>query len=264
MKLSYFVLSCSLVISFLLPHSSALWAFDSEKRDLIRIAKNEKKASQEDSVAERDRVIEAYEREKLAKFKRNIGRRYLVSKTVRPVEFHNNPEDLKRIFSIQKEKEGFLITEVIQSHSEKMYFYHVVFDAGQTGYLMADGNYLEMKILEGDIIPLTRRASPKEKSPGRSKGAGLKAVELVKNHLIKIDPMTGQRMTVESRMAEARAKVFAHLKWRYEATEIGTNRWRVIQYAEGEEKASILRTWVVDLSTLTVHPENMSAKNLYR
>lgn len=264
MKLSYFMLSCSFMISFLLMDPSVLWAMDSEKSELIRIAKNEKRSSQEDPESETDRVIEAYERDKLAKFKRNIGRRYLVVKTVRPVEFHHSPEDLQRTFTVAKEKEGFLITEVIQNYSEKLYFYRVVFDSGQSGYLMADGNYLALKTLEGSIIPLTPKAGFKGKSAGSPKGPALQAVELVKSHLIKIDPMTGQRMTVESRMAETRAKGFPKLKWRYEATEIGNNRCRVIQYAEGEEKSSLLRTWIVDLSTRTVHPENMSAKNLYR
>jgi hypothetical protein len=264
MKLSYFVLSCSFMISFLLTHSSTLWAFDSEKRELIRIAKSEKKATQGDPGAERDRVIEEYEKEKLAKFKRNIGRRYLVVRKVRPVEFHKDPEDTQRTFTVPKEKEGFLITEVIQNHSGSMYFYRVVFDSGQTGYLMADGNYLELKTLEGSLIPLTRKANAKGKGWASSKGTLHQAVTLVKNHLIRVDPMTGQRVTVESRMAEAKARFFPTLTWRYEVQEIGDHRCRVFQYSEGEEKPSLIRTWIIDFSTLTVHPENQAAQNLYR
>jgi len=253
-----------LILSFLSPDPSALLAIDSEKMGFIQIAKNEKRGSQEESKSEADRAIEAYEREKLAKFKRNIGKRYLVVRTVRPVEFQHSPEEPKNTFSIQKEKEGFLITEVIQNHSGAIYFYQVVFDSGQTGYLMAEGNHLQIKTLEGSIIPLTRKARAKGKSLGSPKGPASQAVALVKNHLIKIDPMTGQRMTVELRMTETKARFFPNLKWRYEAREIGNNRCRVIQYSEGEENSSLLRTWIIDLSTQTVHPENMSAKNLYR
>lgn len=260
-----------LAVLFILPflwvpltHPWALHATDVEQIGFVQIAKSEKKIPQGDPGAKTDQIIEAYEKEKLAKFKRHIGRRYLVVRTVRPVEFHHSPEDPQRTFTISKEKEGFLITEVIQNHSEKRYFYRVVFDSGQSGYLMADGNYLELKTLEGSIVPLGRKASAKGKSADSPKGSALRAVELVKNHLIWINPMTGQRMTVESRMAEARAKVFPKLKWRYEAIEIGNNRCRVIQYAEGEENVPLLRTWIVDLLILTVHPENKTAQGLYR
>ncbi len=213
---------------------------------------------------EPERAIEAYEREKLAKFKRNIGKNYLAVKTVRPVEFHKSPEDPQRTFTLQKEKEGFLITEVLQNHSETIYFYRVVFDSGQTGYLMADGNYLELKTLEGSLIPLSGKASAKSKRSGAAKGTTHQTVTLVKNHPIRVDPMSGKRVTVESRMAEFKAKSFPNLTWRYEAQEIGNNRWRVIQYSEGEEKTSLIRTWIIDLSTFTVHPENRAAQALYR
>lgn len=264
MNIYFLFLPCLLILPFLTPDPSAIQTIHPGKNGRIQIAKGEEKGSRGEFKSEGDRIIEEYEREKLAKFKRNVGRRYLVIKTVRPAEFQNSPEDPKKTFSVQKEKEGFMITEVIQNHSGTMYFYQVVFDSGQMGYLSAEGNYLEMKILEGNIIPLNRRASAKEKSSGRPKGSSHKAVELVKNHLIKIDPMTGQRVSVELRMTEAKARFFPNLKWEYEAKEIGNNRCRVVQYSEGEEKSSLLRTWIVDLSTLTVHPENMAAKNLYR
>jgi hypothetical protein len=264
MNIYFLFLPCLLILPFLTPDQSAIQTIHSGKNGLIQIAKGEEKGSRGESKAYGDRIIEEYEREKLAKFKRNIGKRYLVIKTVRPAEFYKSPEDLDRSFTIQKEKEGFIITEVIQNRSGTMNFYQVIFDSGEMGYLSADGNYLEIKILEGSIIPLTRRASVKEKSSGRPKGSSHKAVELVKNHLIKIDPMTGQRVSVELRMTEAKARFFPNLKWGYEAREIGNNRYRVVQYSEGEEKSSLLRTWIIDLSTLTVHPENRAAQTLYQ
>ncbi len=256
------------IFSFLLSFFSALpfglQAIDADTIGLVWLSKNEKRGVAEEVRSERDQVIETYEREKLAKFKRNIGRRYLLIRTARPVQFYKSPEDSGKTFTLQKEKEGFQITEVVQNESKTISFYGVIFDSGQAGYLMADGNELELRILEGTIIPLTKRASAKEKRGGSPKGATHQAVSLVKNHLIKLDPMTGRSVTVESRMAEAKAKSFPNLTWRYEAREIGNRRYRVIQYSEGEEKSSLLRTWIVDLSTLGVHPENRAARELYR
>jgi hypothetical protein len=65
-------------------------------------------------------------------------------------------------------------------------------------------------------------------------------------------------------MLETRATSYPKLKWRYEAKEIGTNRYRVTQIAEGESDRSVYRTWVVDLSTRKVTAENQAAKDLYR
>ncbi len=232
---------------------------------LTWVAKGEGKGSvQREPRSEGDRIIEEYEREKLAKWKRNIGKRYLVVRTVRPAEFYKSPEDLDRSFTIQKEKEGFLIAEVVQNRSGTMNFYQVIFDSGEMGYLSADGNYLEIKALEGSIIPLSRGQGAKRKEQGFPNVSSVKAVDLVKRHLIKMDPMTGERMSIELRMMEAKARFFPNLKWRYEAREIGHNRVRVIQFSEGEESTPILRTWIVDLSTQAVHPENRAAQTLYR
>jgi hypothetical protein len=65
-------------------------------------------------------------------------------------------------------------------------------------------------------------------------------------------------------MLETRATAYPKLKWRYEAKEIGNNRYRVTQIAEGESDRSVFRTWLVDLSTRKVTPENQAAKDLYR
>ncbi len=264
MMSSLSLFSCSFLFSYFLILPSALQAMEGAALEFVQLARNEERGSPEKIRSERDQVIEAYEQEKLAKFKRNIGRRYLLIRTARPVQFYRSPEDSGKTFTLQKEKEGFQITEVVQNESRTISFYGVIFDSGQTGYLMADGNELELRILEGTIIPLTQKAGAREKRGGSPKGAAHQAVSLVKNHLIKLDPMTGKSVTVESRMAEAKAKSFPRLTWRYEAREIGNHRYRVIQYSEGEEKSTLLRTWMVDLSTLGVHPENRAAQDLYR
>ncbi len=208
-------------------------------------------------------ILEEYEKEKRSKMKRNIGRRYLIVRSARPVEFFRSPEESNQGFVIQKEKEGFLITEVIQNLSGTMNFYYVLFDSGETGYLGADGNYLEIKTLDRSLIPLGKR-DWKGKGQPPLKGSFLKAVEMVKSHLIKIDPMTGGRISVESRMKEIKSKVSPHLKWTYEAQGINPDRVRVIQWSEGEEPTLIIRTWVVDLFPQRVLPENISAQKLYR
>jgi hypothetical protein len=65
-------------------------------------------------------------------------------------------------------------------------------------------------------------------------------------------------------MMDEKVKSFPNLKWRYEAKEIGNNKYRVTQYAgEGVGPPSI-RTWIVDLSTAEVKPENLAAKEMYR
>jgi hypothetical protein len=212
----------------------------------------------------KEKAIEEYEREKLAKWKRNIGNRYMVFKTVRPVEFFQSPEDTNKGFSISKEKEAFLITEVVQNHSGMMNFYHVVFDSGGTGYLSADGNYLGIKIADRSILPLARVTARMGKDHGLHKSTSIKAIEMVKRHLIRIDPMSGGKMSVELRMVEAKARFFPGLKWRYEAREIDRKRLRVLQFAEGEEASLIIRTWIVDLSDQAVKPENMAAQRLYQ
>ena len=218
---------------------------------------------QEGQKAESVQALEEYEKEKLAKLKQNIGKRYLVIRTVRPVEFYRSPEEEGKKFIVQKEKEGFLITEVVQNRSGTMNFYHVVFDSGEIGYLSADGNYLGLKILEKSIILLSR-AGAKGGDSGAMRGSSSKAVELVKKHHIRVNPMSGDRLSVESRMVEARTRFFPNLKWRYEAREIGHGRVRVIQFSEGEGSGNILRTWIVNSSTQAVQPENQSAQSLYQ
>ena len=123
-----------------------------------------------------------YEKEKLAKLKGDIGRRYLTVKKINTEEFYESPDDLEKKLMIKREKEGFVITGVVQNHSGTMNFYQVKFDTGQVGYLSADGIYLEIKIKEGSLISVPKRASTKKKSLTQSKALSSQAVELVKNH----------------------------------------------------------------------------------
>ena len=214
--------------------------------------------------AGREQAIEDYEQEKLAKFKQNIGRRLLTVKKINPAEFYESPDDLERKLNIKREKEGFVIMEVVQNQSGTMNFYQVKFDTGQIGYLSADGNYLQIKIKEGSLISVSRRGSAKKKDWSQSKTLTSQAVELVKNHLTLDNPVTGAKRSVEKRMMDQKMSSFPNLKWRYEAKEIGNNKYRVTQYAgEGAGPPSI-RTWIIDLSTREVKPENLAAKELYR
>jgi hypothetical protein len=201
--------------------------------------------------------MEKYEKEKLAKLKRNIGRRYLTVKKINPAELHESPDDLEKKVMIEGEKESFVITAVVQNHSGTMNFYQVEFDTGQVGYLSADGNYLEIKIKEGSLIPAPKRASTKKKRLSQSKAFSSQAVELVKNH-----PTPGG--SVEKRMMDEKAKSFPYPIWRYEANEIGGKNFRVLQYVEERSVPPFVRTWTVDLSTRKVRPENLAAKEMYR
>jgi len=222
------------------------------------LAKNgEGPSPKEDSRQGPPPAIEEYEKEKLAKIKRNIGRRLLTVKTINPTEFYESPDYLEKKLRVKREKEGFVITEVVQNQLGTMNFYQVKFDSGERGYLSADGNYLEIKIKEGSLISVPKRASAKKKNLSQSKVLASQAVELVKGHLTPAG-------SVEKRMMDEKTKSFPNLKWRYEAKEIGSNKYRVTQYAGEGVGPPLIRTWIVDLSTAEIKPENLAAKEMYR
>jgi hypothetical protein len=241
------------------------------------LAKNEKPSpakenlkpgmGQEDSKPELIPAIEEYEKQKLIRLRQNIGRKFLVPRTVRPVIFFESPESQSGRISY-KEKEGFITTDVVQNQSGRMYFYKVKFDSGKIGYLGADGNALEILIREGSLIPVGRvrprrlHQKAKEQPSGQTVDMSSEAMEMVKNQITTPDPVTGERKTVEMRMIEAKAKL-PKLKWRYEAKEIGPYRYRVTQYSEGGLNRQTIRTWIVDLHQVKVIPENTAAKRLY-
>jgi len=235
------------------------------KDSLSLLVKNgEQPSSKEGSREGPPPAIEEYEKEKLAKMKRNIGRRLLTVRTINPAEFYESPDDIERKLRIKREKEGFVIVEVVQNQSGNMNFYQVKLDTGQTGYLSADGNYLEIKIKEGSLISVPKRTGTKKKSLTQSNALASQAVELVKNHLTLAEPVTGEKRSVEKRMVDEKVKSFQNLKWRYEAKEIGSHRFRVTQYAGEGVGPPLIRTWIVDLSTTEVRPENLAAKEMYR
>jgi hypothetical protein len=196
--------------------------------------------------------------------KKHIGKRFMAVRTVRPPEFYESPDNLRKKIVI-KEKEEFFIMDVVQNQLGTMNFYKVRLESGKIGYLSADGSNLEIRIKDGSIIPITKRVGKKKlPSVSASKEKASKAVELVKNHLIPSDPVSRDKRSVERRMIEVKATSSPNLKWRYEAKEIGNNKYRVTQYAEGESDRTITRTWIVDLSTAKVNPENLAAKKMYQ
>jgi len=220
------------------------------------LAKSEEE-SKEDLKGGPDPAIEEFEREKLAKFKKNIGRRLMFVRTNNPAVFYESPDDRERKLRIKRDKEGFVITEVVQNQSGTMNFYRVKFDPGEIGYLGADGNHLEIKIKEGSLISVSKRGNAKKKSVSQSKALVSQAVGLVKNHPTPTGP-------VEKRMMDEKTRSFPNMKWKYEAKEIGKNKYRVTQHAGEGAGPPLTRTWTVDLSTSTVNPENLAAKEMYR
>ncbi len=210
------------------------------------LTKNEEGPSpKEDLKGGYSSAIEEYEKEKLAKMKRNIGRRLLTVKTINPAVFYESPNDLERKLRVKREKEGFVIVAVVQNQSGTMNFYQVKFDSGETGYLSSDANNLEIKIKEGSLISLPKRTSAR-KNLSQTKVLASQAVELVKNHLTLADPVTSEKRSVEKRMMDQKARSFPNLKWRYEAKEIGNNKYRVTQYAGEGVGPPIIRTWIVE------------------
>jgi hypothetical protein len=233
------------------------------KDSLSLLAKSEG-GSKEEVRGGPDPAIEEYEKEKLARYKRNIGRRLMFVRTNNPAVFYESPDDLEKKLIVKREKEGFVIAEVVQNQLGTMNFYRVKFESGEIGYLGADGSNLEIKIKEGSLMSAPQRTSVKKKSLTQSKASASEAVELVKNHLTLLDSVTGEKRSVEKRMMDEKTRSFPNMKWRYETKEIGKNKYRVTQYAgEGVGPPSI-RTWVVDLSTSEIKPENLAAKEMYK
>ena len=103
-----------------------------------------------------------------------------------------------------------------------------------------------------------KRGSSKKKSVSQSKSKLVsQAVELVKHHPTPAG-------SVEKRMMDEKTRSFPSMKWRYEAKEIGKNRYRVTQYAGEGVGPDSIRTWIIDLSASEVKPENLAAREMYR
>jgi len=235
------------------------------KASLCLLAKNEGEVSRkEDSKVIPPKVIEQYEKEKLAKMEQNVGRRLLTAPAVNPPEFFESPDDPGKKIRVKREKEGFIIEKVVQNRSGTMNFYRVKFDSGETGYLAADGDNLEIRITEGSLISVQKKTSVVRRGSSQSKARASQAVDMVKHHATLTDPTTGRKRSVEMRMIEEKARSFPNLTWKYEAKEIGKNMYRVTQYSGEGAGPPLTRTWIVDLSTTEVNPENLAAKEMYR
>jgi hypothetical protein len=259
-----------LIVSFIFCHFFFLQTYPclaqrSPKDSLSLSAKNEEEASpEEDSKVIPPKVIEEYEKEKLAKMKQNVGKRLMTAPTTNPAEFYESPDDLGKKVRVKREKEGFIIEKVVQNRLGTMNFYRVKFDSGETGYLGADGNNLEIRIKEGSLISVPKMTSRNNQRLGQSKARASKAVELLRNHPTLTDPTTGKKRSVEMRMVEEKMRSYPNLKWKYEAKEIGKNKYRVTQSSGEGAGPPLIRTWIVDLSTKEVNPENLAAKEMYR
>jgi hypothetical protein len=259
---TFFIILSSLLV---LP---GVWMAQIDKGKVVALSGNwaivSAKSDQKGGQGKPVKSIEDYEKQKLAQMKKNIGRRLMAVRTARPAEFYESPDNLEKKISI-KEKEEFLILDVVQNKSGTMNFYKVRLESGKTGYLGADGSNLELRLKDGSIMTLTKKLGKKESlSVSRIKEGASKAIELVRNHLIPSDPISKDKRSIERRMVELKATSFPNLKWRYEAKEIGSNKFNVTQYTEGESDRVIVRTWTVDLPTSKVSPENAAAKALYR
>ncbi len=252
-----------LYLSFIQSYPCLSQHFSEDSLSLL--AKNEEESSPKGDVSVvPPKVVEDYEREKLAKLKQNVGRRLVTAPTINPAEFYESADDLGKKVRVKREKEGLIIEKVVQNRSGTMNFYQVKFDSGETGYLSADGNNLEIKIKEGSLISVPKKVRTSKRSLTQSKGRGLQAVVLVRDHPTLPDPTTGKKRSVEMRMVEQKMRSFPNLKWRYEAKEIGKNKYRVTQSSGEGAGPPLIRTWIVDLSTEEVHPENLAAKEMYR
>ena len=224
-------------------------------------------STKEDWKAKRDQAIEKFEKEKLVKLKRQIGRKFMAVGVDGPLVFYESADDLEKKIWV-KGKEPIRVVDIVLNHPGTMYFYKVKFESGKMGYLSADGLALEVLIRENRLIPLSRPQPSKQPKPQKAKSLhtvsmASEAVKMVKNHLTGKDPVTGERKTVEKRMVDAKAGFSPTLKWRYEAKGIGDDRYRVIQFVEGGREPRMTRTWIVDLYSVKVTPENAAAKKLY-
>ena len=260
MKILLSILSCLLIYPWLSIASMDEQKSPSSKGTLLAESVTKEQSSPDQKDPKAKKAIDDYEKEKLARYKRNIGKRFLAVRTAHPPEFYESPNDLKKKIKL-KEKEEFQVLGVVQNQSGTMNFYKVRLEGKKIGYLGADGNNLEIRTKDGSIIAVTPKLG---KKTGFSREEASRAINLVKNHLIPSDPVSKDKRSIERRMLEARATSYPKLKWRYEAKKIGSNRYRVTQIAEGESHRSVIRTWSVNLSTRKVTPENQSARDLYR
>ena len=98
---------------------------------------------------------------------------------------------------------------------------------------------------------------------GESKDGPYKAIELVKNDPTLLDSGTGKILSVEKRMMDVRESDSANVTWRYETLPTEKSKYRVTRYVDNGRGESFIRSWIVNVSTNEVSPENPTAKKLY-
>lgn len=266
MKAHTFILIALLAFSFFfaIPGLSSAESSVLKNRSALLVQNEEKSSPQEETVEGVPKAIVEYEKEKIAKMKRNIGKRLMFIRTKNPVVFYVSPDDPDNPLSMTKDKDVFQIMDVVRNSQETTIFYKVKFDMGQTGYLSADPYTIDLKIKEGSLQTAPKKAVAQKKSQARSRAQSFDAIELVKTHPTLTDPATGKKRSVERRMVELRAKTLPDLRWNYEARQIGKKKYRVTQYSGEKGKYTLNRTWIVDLSINEVTPENKAAKEMYQ
>jgi hypothetical protein len=124
--------------------------------------------SQADLASQRDREIEKFEKEKLGRMKKNVGKWFIIVRSDSVEEFFESPNILQKKFRV-KEKETFSVLEVVQNDAGDTNFYRVRMDSGKILYLSADALYLELKIREGRIARLSKKNASSERSQKRNK-----------------------------------------------------------------------------------------------
>jgi len=92
--LGLIVLSCC---SFI-PAHPCLGQHFYKNSSFLLVKNGEGSSAGEDSKVSSPPGIDEYEKEKLAKFKPNIGKRYLTVKKINPAEFYESPDDLVNKF----------------------------------------------------------------------------------------------------------------------------------------------------------------------
>jgi len=75
---------------------------------------------------------------------------------VNPTTFYVSPDDLERKLRVKKEKEAFVIMEVVRNRLGTMNFYQVNLIQG-SGLFRCGWNNLEIEIKKGSLISLLKR-----------------------------------------------------------------------------------------------------------
>lgn len=114
-----------------------------------------KSPSQGELESQRVEAIEKFEKEKLERMRKNVGKWFIIVKPDAALEFFDDPRSARKKIRV-KEKETFLVLEVLQNDAGDMNFYKTKMDSGRIVYLSADALYLELKVREGSIAAVLK------------------------------------------------------------------------------------------------------------